>query len=199
MNSFNTFLLGMGLAASIGPALIIQIRIAIERGFLQAVLFSLGVVSADCIYMIAIYFGLLNFPPNSILFIVFKVLAIIVFGFLSYISAKNICNFAKKKENLNFDKRLYSKNAYLSGLGINIINPFAVGFWISAFSSLNISGSISSLLLIGGGLLFANIIIGYIFSRIKKENKFILFSLSIFAFLLFASFTIKVLFSLLPI
>ena len=59
--------LGISLAAPIGPANIAVIRRGLKYGFLPAFLVGLGVVFADMTYLLLIYFGLANFGADLLL------------------------------------------------------------------------------------------------------------------------------------
>ena len=54
-------ILGISLAAPIGPANVAVIKKGLSKGFLQGFLVGIGVVTADTFYLLLIYFGLARF------------------------------------------------------------------------------------------------------------------------------------------
>ncbi|GJM82731.1 hypothetical protein HMSSN139_52270 [Paenibacillus sp. HMSSN-139] len=62
MNSFLSYvLLGLSLSAPIGPVNAAQLDKGIRGGFLHAWFVGLGALSADLLYMLLVYFGVVHF------------------------------------------------------------------------------------------------------------------------------------------
>ena len=63
MNIFLSYiLLGLSLAAPIGPINAAQIDKGIKYGFMHSWLIGVGAVVADGVYMLVVYIGVVQFP-----------------------------------------------------------------------------------------------------------------------------------------
>ena len=61
MNSIIAYIfLGVSLAAPIGPVNAAQLDTGIKNGFFHAWIFGIGALTADVLYMIMVYFGLVK-------------------------------------------------------------------------------------------------------------------------------------------
>lgn len=59
MNSIAAYIfLGVSLAAPIGPVNAAQLDTGIKNGFFHALIFGIGALTADILYMIMVYFGI---------------------------------------------------------------------------------------------------------------------------------------------
>lgn len=147
--------LGFGVSVPFGPVNLLILSYALSS-FKRGFALGLGAMSADVLYLMLLSFGLLTFLQNEFFQ---QVLALFGFCFLSYIA---ILLLKSKGKDLQIQSQNESKNvlsSYAKGFGLNLLNPYVVGFWLSV-SSL-ISGADQGLWLIFG-LIFA--ILVWIFS-----------------------------------
>lgn len=132
MDSFITgILLGLGVAISIGPLNILIMNYSLSsfgRGFAL----GMGAMSADILYFVLLSLGVLVVFDNPW---IFKSIAIFGAIFLLYMAWACYKNASKMLAKISCAERGESLLAcYLKGLGLNSINPFIVGFWLSLSS-----------------------------------------------------------------
>lgn len=125
-------LLGIMLAAPIGPAGVAVIQSGLRWGFQVAFLTGLGITSADLTYMLIVYFGLASFIGIPIVKILIWFMGAVVLFYLGY---KSILLGGK---NLDFEGGMVKerRQPFLVGYLVNISNPIAVVFWLGIFGSL---------------------------------------------------------------
>lgn len=125
-------LLGLSLAAPIGPVNAAQLDRGIKHGFLHAWLVGVGAVIADGIYMLAVYMGLVTFIDTPIVqtFLwLFGCFVLIYTGIESLISAQSIQIEQKRNK-----EPLYK--AFFSGFVMSISNPLTILFWLGIYGSI---------------------------------------------------------------
>ncbi|MCI7362075.1 MAG: LysE family transporter [Campylobacter sp.] len=132
MDSFITgILLGLGVAIPIGPLNILIMNYSLSsfgRGFAL----GMGAMSADILYFVLLSLGVLVVFDNTW---IFKSIAIFGVIFLLYMAWACYKNASKMLAKISCAERGESLLAcYLKGLGLNSINPFIVGFWLSLSS-----------------------------------------------------------------
>ena len=132
MDSFITgILLGLGVAIPIGPLNILIMNYSLSsfgRGFAL----GMGAMSADILYFVLLSLGVLVVFDNPW---IFKSIAIFGAIFLLYMAWACYKNASKMLAKISSTERGESLLAcYLKGLGLNSINPFIVGFWLSLSS-----------------------------------------------------------------
>ena len=132
MDSFITcILLGLGVAIPIGPLNILIMNYSLSsfgRGFAL----GMGAMSADILYFVLLSLGVLVVFDNTW---IFKSIAIFGAIFLLYMAWACYKNASKMLAKISCTERGESLLAcYLKGLGLNSINPFIVGFWLSLSS-----------------------------------------------------------------
>jgi threonine/homoserine/homoserine lactone efflux protein len=136
-------LLGIMLAAPIGPAGVAVIQSGLRWGFGRAFLTGLGITTADLTYMLLVYLGLSSFISIPIVKIAIWGMGTLV---LFYLGLQSIRDGGRK---INFDSpseattSAANQNPFLVGYLVNISNPIAVVFWLGIFGSL-ISVSVES-------------------------------------------------------
>ena len=125
---------GILLAFTIGPVFFVLIETSITKGFKAAMIFDLGVVFGDIVFILIAYFStnqlLENLKDDPSLFI-FGGVIMFFFGLISFIREKRA-----RKKNLNpeFLADSIPKNNYLGlffkGFILNFINIGVLGFWV---------------------------------------------------------------------
>jgi L-lysine exporter family protein LysE/ArgO len=126
------FLLGLSLAAPIGPINAAQIERGIRSGFLHAWLVGLGAMLADGVFMLLVYFGVIHF-----LNIPFMQTFLWLFGFfvLTYIGVESLIGVGKHgAQTRNADEAPLKSLA--AGFLMSISNPLSILFWLGIYGSV---------------------------------------------------------------
>jgi L-lysine exporter family protein LysE/ArgO len=123
--------LGLSLAAPIGPVNAAQMDKGIKSGFFQAWLLGLGALTADIIYMLTVYLGVVKYLETP-----FMQSFLWLFGFfvLMYTGIETIINSGK----IVMDKRTEESGfkSFLSGFIMSISNPLTILFWLGIYGSV---------------------------------------------------------------
>lgn len=132
MDSFITgILLGLGVAIPIGPLNILIMNYSLSsfgRGFAL----GMGAMSADIGYFVLLSLGVLAIFDQPLIFKSIAIFGAIFLLYMSYACYKNANKMLAKIANSKHGESLLA--CYLKGLGLNSINPFIVGFWLSLSS-----------------------------------------------------------------
>lgn len=124
---------GFFLAFVIGPVFFILLETSVVKGFRAAVIFDLGVVLADVIFIIIAYFSsyrLIESIKDDPALFIFGGLVMLTYGIISFIKNKK----AKKNIDLEDPKELAKKNyfsLFVKGFFLNFINVGVLGFWLA--------------------------------------------------------------------
>ena len=132
MDSFITgILLGLGVAIPIGPLNILIMNYSLSsfgRGFAL----GMGAMSADILYFVLLSLGVLVVFDNTWIFKSIALFGAIFLLYMAWACYKNASKMLAKISNTEREESLLA--CYLKGLGLNSINPFIVGFWLSLSS-----------------------------------------------------------------
>jgi L-lysine exporter family protein LysE/ArgO len=127
------FLLGISLAAPVGPVNAAQLDTGIKHGFVSAWVFGIGALLADVLYMLLVYLGVINFIDME-----FMKTFLWFFGcfVLTYTGIESLI----KKEEINLNsvqrgRQVFSKS-FISGFLISISNPLTILFWLGIYGSV---------------------------------------------------------------
>lgn len=166
-------ILGISLAAPIGPVNVEVIRRGLRHGFLSALLLSLGAATADTTYLLLIYFGLSNFINIPLIKTSIWVFGAIVLLYLGCLSVKEY-----------FDKIYFQKtnpkagrNSFIAGYLITISNPMTIVWWLGVFGAIigssiqmvsKTAALLSSLTIIIGVILWFFILIAPFWKKIHQ-------------------------------
>ncbi len=125
---------GILLAFTIGPVFFVLLETSILKGFRAAIVFDLGVVCGDIVFILIAYFStssiLEKLKDDPGLFI-FGGIIMISFGLISFLKDKKDFK-KKKKENIDDDivpQKNYLK-LFIKGFFLNFINIGVLGFWL---------------------------------------------------------------------
>ena len=125
---------GILLAFTIGPVFFVLIETSILKGFRAAMVFDLGVVLGDIVFILIAYFStsaiLEKLKDDPGLFI-FGGIIMISFGIISFLKDKK--EFKKKKLDDFADDIVRQKNylkLFVKGFFLNFINIGVLGFWL---------------------------------------------------------------------
>jgi L-lysine exporter family protein LysE/ArgO len=134
MNIFISYiLLGLSLAAPIGPVNAAQLDKGIKQGFWPAWLIGLGAMAADAVFMLLIYFGsahILSSPFVKTFLWLFGSFILIYSGIESLNNASNILSRSSKS---NDESALKS---FTSGFFMTLSNPLSILFWLGIYGSI---------------------------------------------------------------
>lgn len=126
-------LLGVSLAAPIGPINAAQMDRGLKGGFLPAWFFGIGANMADIFYILCVYFGLVHFitVPIMKLFLWF-------FGafLLFYTGIEGLMEARQLSESI--EMRAYESHfrSFISGFLMSLSNPITILFWLGVYGSV---------------------------------------------------------------
>jgi L-lysine exporter family protein LysE/ArgO len=125
-------LLGISLAAPIGPAGVAIIQNGLRAGFLRAFLTGAGVTLADATYLLVVFFGLsafLDIPAVAISIWFLGAAALLYFG---------VRTLREASRTLDLEDSMITtaRSPLLTGYIVNISNPMAVVWWLGVFGAL---------------------------------------------------------------
>ncbi len=133
MNVFLSYiLLGLSLAAPIGPVNAAQIDRGIRNGFMHSWLVGVGAVIADGIYMLIVYIGVVRFLETE-----FMQTFLWLFGFfvLIYTGVETMMNAGKIHLEYARSKEPLAKS-FFTGFLMSISNPLTILFWLGIYGSV---------------------------------------------------------------
>lgn len=129
---------GIFLSFMIGPVFFILLETSIIKGFRAALVFDLGVVLGDIVFITIAYLGsyrlITSLKDNSALFM-FGGILMLSYGVISYIGLHK----EKKMDIHKIDNEIIRKDyfgLFLKGFFLNIINIGVLGFWLAIIISV---------------------------------------------------------------
>jgi threonine/homoserine/homoserine lactone efflux protein len=129
---------GIFLSFMIGPVFFILLETSIVKGFRAALVFDLGVVLADIIFITIAYLGsyrlITSIKDNAALFM-FGGIVMLAYGVISYIGLHK----EKKVDTHKIDNEIIRKDylgLFIKGFFLNIINIGVLGFWLAIIISV---------------------------------------------------------------
>lgn len=129
---------GIFLSFMIGPVFFILLETSIIKGFRAALVFDLGVILGDIVFITIAYLGsyrlIKSLKDNSALFM-FGGILMLAYGVISFISLSK-----ENKINIKvIDQEIIRKNyasLFVKGFFLNIINIGVLGFWLAIIISI---------------------------------------------------------------
>lgn len=129
--------LGILLCFMIGPVFFIVLETAATKGFKAALVFDLGVITADLTFiLIAVTssYRLVQSLEDEPAIFIFGGLIMISYGIISFLKLKKV---AKSNEDNDEIQEVFQKNNYralfFKGFVLNCINIGVLGFWLLIF------------------------------------------------------------------
>lgn len=129
---------GIFLSFMIGPVFFILLETSIIKGFRAALVFDLGVVLGDIVFITIAYLGsyrlITSLKDNSALFM-FGGILMLAYGVISYISLHK----ERKIDTKKIDNEIIRKDylgLFIKGFFLNIINIGVLGFWLAVIISV---------------------------------------------------------------
>lgn len=133
MNVFISYiLLGLSLAAPIGPINAAQIDRGIRNGFMHSWLIGVGAVIADGIYMLVVYIGVVRFLEAPLVQTFLWLFGCFV---LIYTGVETMMNAGK----INLEHHRSQEpliKSFFSGFFMSISNPLTILFWLGIYGSV---------------------------------------------------------------
>jgi threonine/homoserine/homoserine lactone efflux protein len=126
-------LLGLTLAAPIGPVNLEIIKRGLNSGFKQAFLTGAGAMCADTTYLVLIFFGLTSFLNIAFMKIFLGVAGSFILIYLGLISAKD---FFRKTAIVENQPRRIFKSPFVTGYVLAISSPMTIVWWTGVFGAL---------------------------------------------------------------
>ncbi|HEY4551674.1 MAG TPA: LysE family transporter [Bacillaceae bacterium] len=124
--------LGLSLAAPIGPVNAAQLDKGIKSGFFHAWLVGLGAMTADAVYMLAVYLGVVHFleiPFMKTFLWSFGCFVLTYTGIESLVSAGKVANLTRSRDES-------AAKSFMSGFLMSISNPLTILFWLGIYGSV---------------------------------------------------------------
>ena len=126
-------ILGLSLAAPIGPVNLEIIKRGLNSGFRQALFTGIGAMIADSTYLTLIFFGLTSFLNIAFMKIVLGLGGSFILIYLGFISVKEF--FRKDAVGENQQRRIF-KSPFITGYVLAISSPMTIVWWTGVFSAL---------------------------------------------------------------
>jgi len=129
---------GIFLSFMIGPVFFILLETSIVKGFRAALVFDLGVVSGDIIFIAIAYLGsfrLIQSLKDKPALFIFGGILMLAYGVISYIGLHKEKRINTKKIDNEIIKKDYL-GLFIKGLFLNIINIGVLGFWLAVIISV---------------------------------------------------------------
>ena len=162
--------LGILLCFLIGPVFFIVLETAATKGFRAAIVFDLGVVTADFVFIaiaVSSSYRLINSIKDEPALYIFGGLIMITYGIISFLKLKKDSkNIEESDENIQLElvKKDY-RSLYFKGLFLNFINVGVLGFWFLIFLTFGPVMELKTPRLL---VFFATVIITYLLVDIAK-------------------------------
>lgn len=123
---------GILLAFTIGPVFFVLLETSITKGFKSALIFDLGVMFADMLFILVAFFStnkLLDKIKDDPNFLIFGGVLLVVYGFISFIkTSKSFRDIVKEYHKIDIQKK-YGK-LFLKGFLLNFINIGVLLGWV---------------------------------------------------------------------
>ena len=131
--------LGFFLSFMIGPVFFVLLETSVIKGFRAAIIFDLGVVLADIIFIIIAFFSsyrLIQTIKDDPALFIFGGLVMLTYGIISFTKNRK----ESKKSIDEIDPKELAKTNYLSlffkGFFLNFINIGVLGFWLAVLITI---------------------------------------------------------------
>lgn len=164
-------MLGFILILFVGPSFFYLIKVSLEKGFLYAVAFAVGIILSDLILISLIYLGFSTIFESTLFQKIFSVIATIVLLSLGIITYRS--QHANRGVSVNLESDHFYLWYFFKGVLINGVNPFTFMIWIGVVGGMGLGNSytdtefryfFSGLL---STILIADILKAYAANRIK--------------------------------
>ena len=119
---------GLVIAIMLGPVFFVLIQTSIEKGFLTALIFSLGIVFSDSVFFFLAWLGISQIAGSALVDqLIGGIGGLILFGFGIHLMLKK----PKKVEAHAIDSKGSLFRSFLKGFFVNSLNPSVLMYWLS--------------------------------------------------------------------
>lgn len=125
-------LLGLSLAAPIGPVNLEIIKRGLKSGFQQAFFTGAGAMSADATYLTLIFLGLISFLDIPAIKIILGIAGGMI---LLYLGLTGVKEFFQKSSAAAKEPRRLFKNSYAAGYTLAFFSPMTIVWWTGVFGA----------------------------------------------------------------
>lgn len=126
--------LGILLALTIGPVFFVLLETSVTKGFRCALVFDLGVITADIIFILVAFFStskILEKVKDDPNLLVFGGVLLFVYGLISFIkTSKSFRKIIREHHSVTLKKNYLE--LFFKGFLLNFINIGVLGGWIAA-------------------------------------------------------------------
>ena len=123
-------LLGIAMAAAVGPVCIETVRRGLKHGFYYAFPVTLGASFADASYLLLVYFGLSDFLKDPV---IAKVMWLLGASVLLTLACKSFKGF---RDGTQFKEQIKKRNSFLAGFTLAISSPITAIWWLGIFGGM---------------------------------------------------------------
>lgn len=124
---------GIILAFTIGPVFFVLLETSATKGFTSALIFDLGVILADIVFILAIFKStdtLLDKIKDDPKLLVFGGVLLVIYGIISFIkTSKSFRSIVREHHRINLPKKDYGK-LFMKGFLLNFINIGVLLGWL---------------------------------------------------------------------
>lgn len=127
--------LGILLCFMIGPVFFVLLETAAVKGFRAAMVFDLGVVTADFVFIGIAYFSsyrLINNIKDEPALFIFGGLIMVTYGIISFVKLRRASKNIDETVEVELIKKNYG-SLFVKGFLLNFINVGVLGFWLLIF------------------------------------------------------------------
>lgn len=126
-------LLGLSIAAPIGPVNLAMIQRGLAEGFPGAFLLGCGSTTADLIYILLAYAGADPLSHHAAARGLLFGAGALVMGWLGYGAIR--AGLGRRTEGRGEPAEAASRSAFVSGFTITVVNPMTIAFWLGILAA----------------------------------------------------------------
>lgn len=127
--------LGILLCFMIGPVFFVLLETAAVKGFRAAMVFDIGVIFADVVFIAVAYFSsyrLINSIKDQPALYIFGGLIMVTYGIISFVKLYKAAKIEEQDVPVEMIKKNYA-SLFIKGFLLNFINVGVLGFWLLIF------------------------------------------------------------------
>ncbi|MDX6180962.1 LysE family transporter [Flavobacterium sp. Fl-77] len=129
---------GLFLSFMVGPVFFILLETSITKGFRAAIVFDLGVVLGDIVFIAVAYLGsyrLIQSLKDKPALFIFGGIIMLAYGIISFVKLRKDEKINVEEIDRDIIKRNYG-SLFVKGFLLNVINIGVLGFWMAVIISI---------------------------------------------------------------
>nr|WP_315224257.1 LysE family transporter [uncultured Flavobacterium sp.] len=129
---------GLFLSFMVGPVFFILLETSITKGFRAAIVFDLGVVLGDIVFIAVAYLGsyrLIQSLKDKPALFIFGGIIMLTYGIISFVKLRKDEKINVEEIDRDIIKRNYG-SLFVKGFLLNVINIGVLGFWMAVIISI---------------------------------------------------------------